>query len=173
MKALEARQNLTGDATWQGLLLIELAELCADPDARVLTLGAKDRFVDYGTVGVAVTRGNTVELFVLSCRVLGLSVEPLFLDAVVRELEVRFAEVHGRFAATDRNQPARNLFRDQGFHEREPGLWTLRLADYRLALPACHAVASAGQSITIVSPACSEGTAPSNLRRKAAALCAL
>lgn len=120
----------------------ELAELCADPDARVLTLGAKDRFVDYGTVGVAVTRGNAIELFVLSCRVLGLAVEPLFLDAVVRELEVRFAEVHGSFVATDRNQPARNLFRDQGFHEREAGVWTLRLADYRPALPSCHAVAN-------------------------------
>src|SRR5262245_17812294 len=30
MKALEARQNLTSDPNWQGLLLVELAELCAE-----------------------------------------------------------------------------------------------------------------------------------------------
>jgi tetratricopeptide (TPR) repeat protein len=30
MRALDARQNLTSDATWQGLLLIDLAELCVE-----------------------------------------------------------------------------------------------------------------------------------------------
>jgi FkbH-like protein len=118
----------------------ELAALVADADARVLQLQAKDRFVDYGTVGVAITQGNCVELFLLSCRVLGLGVEPNVLDAAIRELEVRFAEVHGRFVATDRNQPARNLFRDQGFHRREDGVYSLRLADYSPTLPDCHAV---------------------------------
>jgi tetratricopeptide (TPR) repeat protein len=32
MRALEARAGLTADPTWQGLLLIQLAELCADAD---------------------------------------------------------------------------------------------------------------------------------------------
>jgi FkbH-like protein len=66
----------------------EIAALAQDPDAVVLRLQVRDRFGDYGTVGVAIlvheNRVVRLDTFLLSCRVLGRGIEDAFLDSVVR-----------------------------------------------------------------------------------------
>ncbi|HEX7707257.1 MAG TPA: hypothetical protein VF701_12430, partial [Thermoanaerobaculia bacterium] len=67
-------------------------------------------------------RGAVVELFVMSCRVIGLGVEHALLRAAIRDSGA--PAVQGRIIATDRNLPVRNLFREHGFEE-EGELWRL------------------------------------------------
>jgi FkbH-like protein len=84
-------------------------------DHAIWIVSARDRFGDYGTVGVGITRadGATVALdtFLLSCRALGRGVEDAFLHglcAVAAETEAMrlcAAAVEG-----PRNQPARDFF---------------------------------------------------------------
>ena len=61
----------------------------ADARWRVDALTASDRFGDYGLVGVAITNriGDVCEIdsFLLSCRVIGRSVETALLSYVARE----------------------------------------------------------------------------------------
>jgi FkbH-like protein len=115
------------------------AELAALPDGRALVVHARDRFGDYGLVGLAVTAavGDTlaVDNLLLSCRVLGRGVE----HAVLRHLgrlahEQGLAWVLLRFAPTARNQPAQD-FLDSLAAETEPAV------SYRLATRVAEAVA--------------------------------
>jgi FkbH-like protein len=94
----------------------------ARPDADVLTLEARDRFADYGLVGVALVEGAILACFALSCRAIGLEAEgALFRRALER------AAARGRGAAivpfrrTDRNLPATRLFLAPGFEKLEDG----------------------------------------------------
>jgi predicted enzyme involved in methoxymalonyl-ACP biosynthesis len=68
---------------------------------QVYILAAKDRFADYGLVGVLIYAGNHIDTFVLSCRVIGQRRLPLSAEIV----------------NTTRNEPFRNVFRDAGFTE--------------------------------------------------------
>ncbi|MCU0971650.1 MAG: HAD-IIIC family phosphatase [Gammaproteobacteria bacterium] len=104
---------------------------------RIWTARAKDRFTEYGLVGACVVQGDTIELFVLSCRVIGLGVEHALLRAVLAELAPQAPIIRGRLAALERNLPARALFRDNGFIEAGDGVWQIAAEEaQRLAPPA-------------------------------------
>jgi FkbH-like protein len=79
-----------------------------------------DRFGDHGLVGTAVVRdeGTTwrIESFLLSCRVMGLSVETVLLKHIhdaARCREVR--RLIGEFMPTAKNRPAEDLYPRHGF----------------------------------------------------------
>lgn len=101
----------------------ELREAIADPGSRLYTLRAEDRFTPYGLVGVCLIRDGEIGIFVLSCRVIGLGVENVLLRAAMSDQAARHASVRGRFIPTEKNMPARNLFRDNGFIEIAENLW--------------------------------------------------
>ncbi len=84
-------------------------------DLAVYALAARDRHADYGLVGACVVEGDTLAQVVLSCRVLGLGLELVLIDAVARDLWRHHGAVRGRLVATARNQPARDLFARAGF----------------------------------------------------------
>ncbi|MFG2714930.1 HAD-IIIC family phosphatase [Streptomyces goshikiensis] len=103
----------------------ELRRLLAAPDTRLHLAFASDRFADYGLTGACLVQGRTVTAFVLSCRVIGLDIAVPFLAAALHDGAFQdgpdgpgLAGVRGRFVATDRNTPARELFPDAGF---DPG----------------------------------------------------
>jgi FkbH-like protein len=100
----------------------ELDTMLRDGTATLHVLRVEDRFTNYGLVGACLVRAGVVELFVMSCRVIGLGVEHALLRAAIRETGAPV--VHGRIIATDRNLPARNLFSEHGF-EQEGELWRL------------------------------------------------
>jgi FkbH-like protein len=103
----------------------ELHELMADESSAIYTLRVRDRLTDYGLVGVSCVRGAELELFAMSCRVIGLGVEDTFLARVLQDL----APVHGRIVAkfipTDRNGPARHLLPSHGFVQTDSHHWEL------------------------------------------------
>ncbi|MEW2169842.1 SDR family NAD(P)-dependent oxidoreductase [Streptomyces sp. NPDC007027] len=91
--------------------------LLSDPKVRVRTAHAKDRFGDYGLVGLAITREDpegasaTLDTFLMSCRVLGRGVEHAFLSAVATELaDAGVGELVAPYVASERNSPVRRFF---------------------------------------------------------------
>jgi len=115
------------------------AELAGIPPGHALVIDARDRFGDYGLVGLAVTTvaDDTLDVvaLLLSCRVLGRGVE----HAVLRRLgalarERGLGSVLLRFAPTARNQAARD-FLDTLSAGIEPD------RGYRLTTPAAETMA--------------------------------
>ena len=100
----------------------ELAALAGNPDARLFAVDVSDRLGDHGLVGAAVITGGEIAGFAISCRALGMGVEHTFLRHVLDEMK-DVSPLRGRIIPTPRNIPARNIYRDNGFAEREDGLW--------------------------------------------------
>ena len=69
--------------------------------------------------------GGEILGLAISCRVLGMGVEHVFLRHVLEPAAAR-AAVRGRIIPTPRNVPVRHLYRDNGFTETEPGVWEYR-----------------------------------------------
>ncbi|MGE0700261.1 MAG: HAD-IIIC family phosphatase [Hyphomicrobiaceae bacterium] len=91
----------------------------------VLTLRLKDKFGSDEVIGVVLvdydTAGRTAQIdnFVMSCRVLGRGVEAGAM-AVVSERALRRGcdRLAGRIVPTERNEPCRSLYSDNGFADR-------------------------------------------------------
>jgi FkbH-like protein len=103
----------------------ELGELMKGSDSAVFTLRVQDRLTDYGLVGVCCVRGAELELFAMSCRVIGLGVEDTFLHRVLRGLAPAHGRVVAKYIPTDRNGPARNLLPAHGFVQTDSHQWEL------------------------------------------------
>jgi FkbH-like protein len=88
----------------------------------------KDRFADYGLVACAwISSGNTIEQFVMSCRVIGLDVENKIIDWL-GSLMLKNGEtkIRARLIETDSNFPCRDMYWRHGFvQDRE--VWTKSL----------------------------------------------
>jgi FkbH-like protein len=98
----------------------------------IYTLRAKDRFGDYGLIGVALVRDNAkageeaeLDTLLLSCRALGRGIEEAFLFGLVEHARARRA---GRLVAPvvtgPRNEPARDFMEKQGI-ERQADAYIL------------------------------------------------
>jgi amino acid adenylation domain-containing protein/FkbH-like protein/non-ribosomal peptide synthase protein (TIGR01720 family) len=97
----------------------ELSTLVEAGERRTLLVRARDRFGDYGEVGLAVYSASDsalhIENLLVSCRVLGKGVEHRLLAALGREACVLGAsDVVIRFTPSDRNQPAERFLRSIG-----------------------------------------------------------
>jgi len=100
-----------------------------------LWLRARDRYGDYGLVGVALALPDTggswrIDSFLLSCRALGRQVEGALLAALAREVAGRGGgALIGEFVATARNQPAARFFAEHRFAplDGDGRLWRLPL----------------------------------------------
>jgi FkbH-like protein len=103
----------------------ELSALAANPDARLFAMEVSDRLGDYGLVGAAVIIGGDIAGLAISCRALGMGVEHRFLRHILDEMKSSSVLLTGRIIPTSRNIPARNIYRDSGFTEAEPGLWMM------------------------------------------------
>jgi FkbH-like protein len=106
----------------------ELAALAANPGARLFAMEVSDRLGDYGLVGAAVIIQGEIAGLAISCRALGMGVEHRFLRHIVDEMKDGSESLCGRIIPTSRNIPARNIYRDNGFTEAEPGLWLIAMA---------------------------------------------
>jgi FkbH-like protein len=102
--------------------LSELKALLADPTAHIFALHVSDRFGDHGLTGGAVVKSGEILGLAISCRVLGMGAEHRFMKDILFKIP---GTLTGRIVETPRNNPVRNIFRDHGFTETEPGLWRL------------------------------------------------
>lgn len=122
----------------------EIAALAANPKYRIFSIRVKDRFADNGLVGVAIThdteRKCEIDTFLLSCRVIGRTVETALLSHIARESKKRGMEsLTGAFIRTAKNAPAEMLYRNHGFaltQENEGGSrWELDLLRQNVEWP--------------------------------------
>ena len=123
---------------------LQLAAAAAEPGCRVYTVRVQDRFGDNGIVGVCITRDAgavcEIEAFLMSCRVIGRTVETAMLSFLVGECRARGCErLEGWFLPTRKNAPAAAFYSSHGFEaaaEREGATrWSLPLAGARVACP--------------------------------------
>lgn len=101
----------------------ELARRMADPDWLAITVGVRDRFGDNGIVGVMMARaaGDSLDIdtFLLSCRVIGRTVETAMLAYLCDVAHARgLTKLRGRVVPTDKNVPIRDLFDKHGFSKQ-------------------------------------------------------
>jgi FkbH-like protein len=122
----------------------QLAELAARQDWRVYAARVKDRFGDYGIVGLAITRDRgpvrELESFLLSCRVINRGVETALLSVLGEQARRDGLEaLEGWFWPTRKNAPAQDFYAKHGFavvSERDGGTrWRLSLNDHQFACP--------------------------------------
>lgn len=116
----------------------ELQARLAAPDSRVYAGSLRDKFGNLGVVGlVVVERGpeeSTISAVVMSCRAMGFDFERLLLHTAVAG-EESGRPVVGRFVPSARNQPAAQLFPENGFVPRGPQEWVLPPTAPRPARP--------------------------------------
>jgi FkbH-like protein len=98
----------------------DIAALAGRADSEVFSLRLKDKFGDSGIVGVAVLKYNRqsawIDTFLLSCRVLGRSVEDWFVRYLLRYARDRgVSEVFGEYVPTGKNGQAEHFYEKQGF----------------------------------------------------------
>ena len=101
----------------------DLARQIATAEASVFMARASDRFGDHGLVGAIVVQGDEIVAFAVSCRALGMDIEHRFLAHVVAAMAARGVRLRGRIVEAERNFPARNVYRDNGFTLQPDGLW--------------------------------------------------
>jgi FkbH-like protein len=109
----------------------EFRELLYDPHYMVLGLRVSDRFGDSGITGLAIVDKGRPEVwrvrnFLLSCRVLGRTVEGAFISWLIeRASKSRADTVELLFLATERNQVAYEFLEGSGGKRSDAGdIWT-------------------------------------------------
>ncbi len=90
---------------------------------KALAFKVKDRFVEYGIVGVIFIEGSTIAQFVMSCRVLGMEVERAVIGSVIETLPGPAKAVR---IESDSNSPSHDLYSKCGFSEEGDNIFVMR-----------------------------------------------
>lgn len=115
----------------------EIAALGARTGWQALSIRVRDRYCDNGLVGVAITHDRDsvceIDTFLLSCRVIGRTVETALLAYLADQARVRgCVRLEGWFLPTKKNAPAREFYSSHGFTvtEEKDGatLWSFDLS---------------------------------------------
>lgn len=114
---------------------------------RIYAFAGNDRYTEYGTVGAVLVRGEEIEQFVMSCRVLGFDGEIAALHEIVNEIraEVPSATVKASIRETKANTPCRDLYVRAGFEKVKDGEFVLT-AD-RAVTPTPHVSIAADEHV--------------------------
>lgn len=123
----------------------EIAQFIASPDWHAFTVQVRDRFGDNGIVGLMMARHEAdawrLDTFLLSCRVIGRTVETAMLAWLAEKArEAGAARLIGEFIPTKKNSPAAGVYAAHGFEperERSPDhfFWINRLQDKTMIVP--------------------------------------
>jgi FkbH-like protein len=102
--------------------------------AEVYAIGAKDRYSAYELMGVMILEPRDgrlhVDSFLLSCRILGRTLETAALGFACDRARARGAsKLSGEIVETERNTPVRDVYRRHGFAELGGGQFELDLAN--------------------------------------------
>lgn len=129
----------------------EIAVMAADPECRIYWLKLEDRFGPNGIVGVLILRRQSseewhIETFLLSCRVIGRTVEQAFLGWAASELEKLGAtSITAEYIPTAKNGMVANLYDKLEFtrtdSNAEGTTWALDLSRKSIAVPAWFEIA--------------------------------
>lgn len=104
-------------------------------NAKILVIRAKDRFVDHGLIFVALFDEESLHHVVMSCRVIGLGIEYVGLNVIVNQSSAAFgSNFSAHLEETERNQPARNYFKNAGFVQKD-SIWILDSQELLIVQP--------------------------------------
>lgn len=121
----------------------QLAQLIP-PKWGAFALRARDRFGDSGLVGLAILKFEAdvaeIDTFLLSCRVIGRTIETALLAALAKvAADRRAAKLIGRYVPTPKNEPAREFYPSHGFNrvgdEQGESRWELPMPEQSLKCP--------------------------------------
>lgn len=113
----------------------EILRLLDRPDYGVFFLSLEDKETDHGIVGVAILKYKMdaaepraeIDTFLLSCRVLGRSVEHAFLQRLIEEATRHHCcTLIGRYIPTSKNAQVSEFYTKNGFTGRQPYTMVLR-----------------------------------------------
>jgi len=114
-------------------------------DYRVFYVRLFDKFGDNGIVGVSVLKKNNeieweIDTFLMSCRVLGRTVETAFLSFITDVVKKEGAKLlYGIYIPTKKNQPALDFYKLHGFkileHSSEQTKWILDVENNIITFP--------------------------------------
>jgi FkbH-like protein len=122
----------------------QIAEMAKQTDWHIFSIKVRDRFGDHGLVGVSVARDHgeqcEIDTFLLSCRVIGRTIETALLAHIAESAAQRGCKrLVGWFLPTRKNAPARDFYQRHGFECQETNatgsLWTLDLKSSKLRCP--------------------------------------
>jgi FkbH-like protein len=108
----------------------DLRGFLQDDRHQILSMSLTDRFGDSGIIGAAITvvKNGTlfIDTFLLSCRVIGRTVETAFLSYIHdRALKRGIDSVVGEFIPTTKNEPCKDMYRSHGFTNIDGHSWRL------------------------------------------------
>ena len=121
--------------------LLQMVEDSAD----VVTIGLADKYTQREIIGLLILKpldgredAGLVDLFLLSCRVLGRTVEKAVVTwATERAKQRGWSELNGLILETPRNTPARAIFQDEGFDfDSQSGFWRKNTSSVDTSIPA-------------------------------------
>jgi FkbH-like protein len=116
----------------------EISSLIAD-GGDVTAFRVRDRFTEYGLVGVLFSRNREILQFVMSCRVLGMDVELAAVNYVVTLIRAKYGggAVTASLVETKDNSPCRDVYVRAGF-DAVPGEGTFVLSPSALPVQPAH-----------------------------------
>ncbi|HXU80834.1 MAG TPA: HAD-IIIC family phosphatase [Polyangia bacterium] len=122
----------------------QIVDFAGRPEMGVYSCAVKDKFGDNGLVGVAITKQEgavwEIDTFLLSCRVIGRTVETAFLAHLAEQARAAGARtLRGWYLPTKKNPPAKDFYSRHQFtaiSETESGvLWEMDLAKGQITCP--------------------------------------
>lgn len=116
-------------------------EALAENGADVVVIGLEDKYTALENIGVLILKPETetagsVDLYLLSCRILGRGIEiPVIRWAVSRAAERGWGELFGQVVESARNLPVREIFSEAGMEKISEGKWRMRIGETDCAHP--------------------------------------
>jgi FkbH-like protein len=121
-----------------------ISNFVAANNYRVYSLQLIDKFGDNGIVGEIIIKESgdvwEIDSFLLSCRVMGRTVETAFLSYIIEEAKnANIKRIIGKYIPTKKNPPVKELYKDHGFElVKEDGgttIWKLDIEKSSIKSP--------------------------------------
>lgn len=118
----------------------DISNWADSPSHMVFAARVSDRFGDSGIISVVIVEIKNEEArldtFLMSCRVIGRTVETAILAIVAGQLKERGVKnLLGEFIPTEKNSPAKDFLVDHGFDDKGNGEFMLNLLESSLQVP--------------------------------------
>jgi FkbH-like protein len=113
----------------------EVEALALSKDALVLAMDIKDKYGDYGLVGVAILKKENnscvIDTLLMSCRVLGRGAEDTLIAKLAEAAKtLGCTEMRGKYIPTAKNAMVKDLYRRFDFsHESRSDEWIMKIAE--------------------------------------------
>ena len=83
---------------------------------KIWCISVADKFGDNGITGCIMVNGNTIDTFLLSCRILGKGIEMAFIKRILMELRNQgITEVKAKYLPTAKNAQVKDFYDHCGF----------------------------------------------------------